>query len=101
MFGLCRLLTMDMITSELFGWFRMITTLYLADGEMMRFWLLLVKSIINQVMQKLTDHSKNKHTDADLLHALCVPPGGMELFTGNIRKQKAFASLVRQQKGSW
>ena len=42
------LLTMDMITSELFGWFRMITTLYLADGAMMRFWLLWVKSIIIQ-----------------------------------------------------
>ena len=64
MFGLCRLLTMDMITSELFGWFRMIITLYLADGEMMRFWLLLVKSIINQVMQKLTDNSENKQTCA-------------------------------------
>ena len=48
MFGLCRSLTMDMITSELFGWFRMITTLYLADGAMMRFWLLWVKSIIIQ-----------------------------------------------------
>ena len=52
MFGLCRLPTMDMITPELFGWFRMIITLYLADGEMMRFWLLLVKSIINQVMRE-------------------------------------------------
>ena len=62
MFGLCRLLTMDMITPELFGWFRMIITLYLADGEMMRFWLLLVKSIINQVMQKLADYSKNRKT---------------------------------------
>ena len=55
---------MDMITSELFGWFRLITTLYLADGEMMRFWLLLVKSIINQVMREWTDNSESKQTCA-------------------------------------
>ena len=63
MFGFSRLPTIDMITSELFGWFRIIITSYLADGEMMRFWLLLVKSIINQAMHKWTD---NKET--------CVSP---------------------------